>query len=356
MSDHSGPKRVLGIDLSDKKFDACLLDLEGEIARRSSEALTFAGLRKVLDCDEPLLVILEAGTHSGWVSRFSEAHGHETLVANPRRLPLIYMSSKKNDRNDAENLARLGHLQPSLLSPIEHRGEQAQADLSVVRSRDLLVRSRASLVGHVRCVVKSFGERIPSCSTATFHKVAPDSIPDVLAAALLPMVNMIALLTKQIQGFDRAIEKLCEVSYKEETDRVRQVTGVGSLTALAFVLLLEDPSRFKNSRAVGCYLGLTPKQDQSGESRKQLRITKQGDALLRRLLVGSAHYILGPFGPDCDLRRWGEALMKRGGGNAKKRAVVAVARRLSVLLHSLWKTGEEYDPLLQSRRADGRAA
>ena len=128
------------------------------------------------------------------------------------------------------------------------------------------------------------------------------------------------------------------------------------MTALAFILVLEDHRRFAKSRAVGSYLGLTPKQDDSGETRKQLRITKQGDQLLRRLLVGSAQYILGPFGPDCDLRRWGKQLATRGGRNAKKRAATAVARRLAVLLHSLWKSGEVYDPLRQASRRDRREA
>lgn len=352
-----GSKRFLGIDLSDKKFDWCLIDSSGEVVGRGREALTEGGLGRILKQDEEFMVVLEVGTHSRWVSAFSRGCGHQTVVANPRELPLIYRSSKKNDQNDAEKLARIARLDRELLSPIEHRSQDAQADLMVIRSRDLLVRSRASLVTHVRGVMKSFGQRLPSCSTATFHKVALEEIPDQLVPALVPVIDAITTLTGQIRDMDRAIEKLCEVNYPQETGRVRQVAGVGALTALAYVLLLEDPTRFKNSRAVGSFLGLTPRQDESGESRKQLSITKEGDTLLRRLLVGSAHYILGPFGPDCDLRAWGLRLAERGGTNAKKRAVVAVARRLAVLLHSLWKTGREYDPFLQAKRSgEGQAA
>jgi transposase len=143
------------------------------------------------------------------------------------------------------------------------------------------------------------------------------------------------------------IEQLCQEHYPE-THHLRQVSGVGPITALAYVLTLDDPDRFRKSREVAPALGLVPKRDQSGDRDPQLRITKTGDSYLRRLLVGSAQYILGPFGPDCDLRRWGLKLAQRGGKNAKKRAVVAVARKLAVLLHHLWVTGEVYDPFYHS--------
>ena len=131
---------------------------------------------------------------------------------------------------------------------------------------------------------------------------------------------------------------------------MRQVEGIGPLTALTFVLTLEDPYRFEKSRSVGAYLGLVPATDQSGDRDPQKRISKEGDEMLRKLLVGSAHYILGPFGSDSDLRRHGEKIASRGGKNAKKRAAVAVARKLSVLLHSLWVSGEVYDPLHNAHR------
>ena len=166
-----------------------------------------------------------------------------------------------------------------------------------------------------------------------------------------PLLEEIGSLTARIRAFDKVIEELCAEKYPE-TEIVRQVTGVGPLTALAFVLAIEDPSRFARSRTVGAYFGLVPKQRDSGDQEPQLRIAKTGDEHVRRLLVGSAQYILGPFGPDCDLRRFGLALAARGGKNAKKRAAVAVARKLAVLLHRLWVTGAEYEPL---RQADRRA-
>ena len=197
------------------------------------------------------------------------------------------------------------------------------------------------MVGHVRSVVKNMGERLAPSSAASFgHKA---KIPEALNEALKPMLEMIRELTKKIRAYDLMIKNAATEKYPE-TERLSQVGGVGPLTALAYVLTLEEPERFAKSRMVGPYLGLVPRLDQSGQIDKQLRITKHGDGYLRRLLVGSAHYILGPFGPDCDLRTFGLKLMQRGGKNAKKRAVVAVARKLAVLLHALWRSGQQYEP------------
>ena len=286
---------------------------------------------------------LEVGSHSRWASQLLEGLGHEVLVANARKVRAIYANPRKGDRNDAETLARLARLDPALLSPIRHRSAQAQADLAILRSRDALVRSRTLLINHVRGMVKSFGARLPSCSAECFPSRVVAWLPEALAPTVSPVLETITGLTRQIRSYDRQIEDLCQTRYPQ-TQALCPIGGVGALTALAFVLTLEDPGRFAKSRHVGPALGLVPRRDQSGSHDPQLRITKTGDAFLRRLLVGSAQYILGPFGPDCDLRRWGLALAERGGKNAKKRAVVAVARKLAILLHHLWITGEAYDP------------
>ncbi|MGH8574296.1 MAG: IS110 family transposase, partial [Gammaproteobacteria bacterium] len=261
-----------------------------------------------------------------------------------RQLRLIYGSDRKSDRVDAETLARLGRLDPALLKPIHHRGAEAQADLAQLRARDALVRTRTLLINHVRGAVKAWGARLPASSAPAFATRAAAAIPAVLEPALGPLVALIAALTQEIRGMERQLERVASERYPETT-RLRQPSGVGLLTALCYVLTLEDPGRFRHSRAVGPYLGLCPRRDQSGGRDAQWRITKRGDAMLRRLLVSGAQYILGPFGPDTDLRRWGLRLAARGGKNAKKRAVVAVARKLATLLHRLWVSGAVYQPL-----------
>jgi transposase len=294
-------------------------------------------------------IAIEAGTHSPWVSRLLEECGHEVLVANARKLRLIYANKRKTDEMDAENLARLARVDPKLLYPLKHRGQECQAHMAIVRSREALVGTRTQLVNHVRGTVKSFGGRLPKCPARSFHKRASEHIPEALLAALGPILEQIGSLTERIRQYDRQLEAISKEHYPE-TDLLRRVEGIGPLTALTFVLTLEDPHRFEKSRSVGAYLGLVPATDRSGDSDPQKRISKEGDQMLRKLLVSSAHYILGPFGSDSDLRRHGEKIASRGGKNSKKRAAVAVARKLSVLLHRLWVTGEIYDPLYNTRR------
>ena len=338
----------IGIDLGDKHSFVTILDSEGELVEETRLPTTRTAFQRKFSSIPACRIATEVGTHSRWVSHLLKDLGHDVLVANARKLRAIYHNPRKDDRTDAETLARLARLDPNLLSPIRHRSPQAQADLAILRSRYALVRSRTLLINHVRGVVKSSGARLPSCSADCFtQKVSPD-IPEPLQPALMPILDTIAALTQQIHSYDRQIQELCKERYPE-TLLLQRISGVGPLTSLAFILTLENPNRFHKSREVGPALGLVPRSDQSGDHDPQLRITKTGNAFLRQLLVGSAQYILGPFGPDCDLRRWGLQLADRGGKNAKKRAVVAVARKLAILLHHLWKTGEVYDPFFLSR-------
>lgn len=344
-------RMVAGLDLGDRFSRFCMLDPEGEVIEEGRIATTRSALRSRFESADPMLVVFEVGTHSAWVDRLLRSSGHRTIVANAGQVALIYRNQRKHDRKDARSLAELGQFNPRLLHPIQHREEDTQAVRGLIRSRDALVRSRTQLVNHVRGVIKSAGRRLPSCSTQSFPgKVAP-LIPPSMQRSLHPMLVIIARLTRQIRRFDREVERISAEKYPE-TELLRQVPGVGPLTALWFVLTIEDPSRFSSSRWVGPYLGLVPKLDQSGQQDPQLGITRAGDTLARKLLVGAAQYILGPFGPDTDLRRWGLKLAERGGKNAKKRAVVAVARKLAVLLHRLWVTGEVYEPLRKAKQQE----
>jgi transposase len=348
------PKMTAGLDLGDRYSYLCLIDTaSGEVMEEGRLPTTPEALKRRFASEQRLRIAIEAGTHSPWVSRLLEECGHEALVANARKLRLIYSNKRKTDEVDAENLARLARLDPKLLYPVAHRGEDSQAHMAIVRSRQALVGCRTQLVNHVRGAVKSFGARLPKGPARSFHKRAPEHIPEALSPALGPIVEQIGSLTERIRDYDRRLETIAKERYPE-TELLRQVEGIGPLTALTFVLTLEDPYRFEKSRSVGAYLGLVPARDQSGDRDPQKRISKEGDEMLRKLLVGSAHYVLGPFGSDSDLRRHGEKIASRGGKNAKKRAAVAVARKLSVLLHSLWISGEIYDPLRNAHRRERR--
>jgi transposase len=340
---------TVGMDMGDKNHVICVLDNDGEVLTRDTVVNTGKAVRNYFEQMKPCRVAMEAGTHSGWVSRILEELGFEVLVGNPRKLRAIWDSDQKSDSKDAELLARIARLDPRLLHPIHHRGQKAQTDLAVIKSRDMVVKVRCTLITHARGMVKSIGQRISTCGAEAFHLRLLEQMPLELRPALEPVMKSIEDLTLRIRHYDKLIEMLCAEKYPE-TKKLRAINGVGPVTSLAYVLTLEESSRFDISRAVGPFLGLTPKRDQSGQVDKQLHITKAGDAYMRRLLVGSAQYILGVFGQDCDLRRFGLKLAARGGKNAKRRAVVAVARKLAVLLHHLWKSDTAYDPLFTENR------
>jgi transposase len=290
----------------------------------------------------PCRVVMEAGTHSRWVSEIITQHRHEVYVADPRSLAMIYKAKDKSDANDAERLARIGRADPWLLSPIQHRGVQAQTDLSLIRARDVLVRARTLVVNAARGLAKSLGERLPKCSAQSFHKQT-SRVPPELAEAIGPLMMQAGQLTARIRAYDKQVIKLADEKYPG-TKFLQKIAGVGPVTSLAFVLTLEDPHRYKNGRTVGAYLGLVPRKDQSGSSDKQLHITKSGNGYMRRVLVTSAQYILRRSSAPCDLQRWGMAIANRGGKNAKKRAVVAVARKLASTMFHLWRDQVDYDP------------
>jgi transposase len=346
------PKVTAGLDIGDKYSYLCLIDTDsGEVIEEGRLRTNPEAFRRRFAFEEaPMRIAIEAGTHSPWASRVLEECGHEVLVANARKTRLIYANKGKTDEVDAENLARLARVDPKLLYPLKHRGEESQAHMAIIRSRQALIGCRTQLVNHVRGAVKSFGARLPKCPARSFHKRAAEHIPEALRPALGPILETSGSLTERIRDYERQLETIAKDHYPHETDLLRQVEGVGMLTALTFILTLEDPYRFEKSRSVGAYLGLVPARDQSGERDPQKRISKEGDEMLRKLLVGSAHYILGPFGKDSDLRRHRQKIASRGGKNAKKRAAVAVARKLSVLLHRLWVTAEVYDPLHNTHR------
>jgi transposase len=340
-------KLTVGLDLGDRSSRYCILNEAGEKASEDQLPTTMAGLDSLFAKMAPSRIALEVGTHSPWVSRQLAAMGHEVIVANPRKVRLITQSVKKNDRMDAEQLARLARVDPQLLAPIRHRGPEAQGDLAVIRARAELVDCRTALINTARGLAKPMGERLKSCDADDVKESLADGLREATQNAIRPLLKSVEAITQQIGAYDKKIQEI-EKRYPE-AKVLKQVNGVGTLIALTFILTLEDAERFAHSRDVGPYLGLTRKLRDSGESQPELGISKAGDMLLRRLLVQAAHCILRDGAPDSDLRVWGLTKVQAGAGKKgskrrKKKAAVAVARKLAVLLHRLWATGEVYDP------------
>ena len=346
--------KTIGCDISDRDTHICVLDNDGQIVLRKKIKTTQKALNAFFGKIKPCTVVIEVGTHSRWISELLKSKKHNTIIANPRMLKLIYNSKYKDDRMDAEKLARVARVDPKLLGPIEHRGQEQQLHLLQIKARDQSVQQRTATINAIRGWIKSFGFKLPQGGDANhFHKKVQQflqqEVQDRAQADLLkqlqpilhPMIDLLELTTQAILLYDKRIEEIAKAHYPV-VHKLRQIDSVGPITALAFVLSIEKPERFKKARDVGAYLGLVPRRFESGQTKQNCGITKAGDRSLRCLLVNCAQRILGPHGKDCDLKRFGERLAERAG---KKKAVVAVARKLAVLMLSLWKSGQAYQPL-----------
>src|SRR5437588_9027939 len=337
----SQSKLTVGLDLGDRTSWYCVLDEAGRVLLEQRVSTTPKALREGFGGMLRSRVALETGIHSPWVSRLLSEVGHEVIVAHARKVRLIGESRKKDDRLDAQTLARLARIDPQLLCPVKHRSAKAQADLTVIRARAGLVRARTALVNTARGLAKSYGERLRGCNVRNMNPEKAEGLSLELQTALEPLLAGIESLSERICEYNERIEHLAQERYPQVA-LLKQVKGVGTLIALTFLLTLEDAHRFRKSRDVGCYLGLQPGRRNSGQSEPQMHISKQGDPYLRTLLVQGAQHILGPFGADSDLRLWGLKLAERGGRNGKKRAIIAVApeaRRFATSVGGEWRRG-----------------
>lgn len=336
---------VAGIDLGDRKSDVCVYQ-QGAILARFQFPMTIEGLRAAFAGKGYSRIAMEAGAQSPWVTRELRELGYEPLVANTRKLKAITANERKSDQNDALMLARLAAADPSLLHPIHHRSAERADAMAVLKARDCAVTGRARIIHAIRSLSKAMGFRFKRTTAEGFAR-QEGTTPDALRPAVTPLFALLRTFNDQVKAYDQQLEVMAERDFPE-TRHLLQVHGVGPVTALAFVLVIEDPTRFRSGRTAAAFLGLVPRRDQSGSCDRQLGISKTGNGFVRRLLVQCAQFILGAHGQDCDLRRWGHKLAERGGKKAKKRAIVAVARRLAVLLFRLWKREETWLPLFNA--------
>jgi len=335
-----------GIDLHQTYSEICIIDDEGEVMERSRVRTSKPGLTRFFGRRERMRIAIEAGGSSPWVSRLLGELGHEVVVCSPRRVRLIAESTLKNDAIDAEVLARLLRMDPAFLKPVRHRSERAQLLRSNLLVRRSLVEARTGWINTVRGLLRSFGYTVPGKAPGTFVvRVRRVELPVELRRVIEPLLNQLEQVSGEIGRCDGELAELAREL--PEVERLRQVPGVGPITALYFVLTIDDPHRFRRSRDVAAYFGLRPSMRSSGGVSHYGRITKEGDPEMRRLLVQAAHAMMLTRA-DCSLKRWAEGLKQRRGAG---KAAVALARKLAVLLHHLWVSGEEFEAFPKSLAA-----
>ena len=242
----SRPAKVVGLDLGDRYSHYCVVSGAGEVMEEGRIQTDAAALKKHFGAEPRMRIALEAGTHSGWVSRMLKSYGHQVIVANPRKMPTLTASKSKNDRNDAEQLARMAAFDPELLHPIEHRSAERQQDLNLIHTRSVLVRARTMLINSARGLVKSAGGRLPACSSEAFSEKVPAGVPPALKAACTPLLKQIAQINQTIAAMDKQIDGL-DKKYPEIAV-LRTAPGVGPVVAACYVLTLDSPQTMPTNR------------------------------------------------------------------------------------------------------------
>jgi transposase len=332
-----------GIDLHQNETEICVLDDSGAFVERARVKTSRETLRRRFDGLAPMKVAMEAGGSSPWVARLIESMGHDVVVCAPRRVRLIAESTMKTDEIDAEVLARLVRVDEGFLGRVTHRSESAQLQRGLMTARTALVSARSKWVHSARGILRSFGFRVPGGHTSRFHlRCAKVEMPDDLRAVVQPLLNQVEQVSAEIQAIEERLKSIAEAN--PIVQHLQKVPGVGTIVALYFVASIDDPDRFQRSRDVAAFFGLRPSLRGSGEICHYGRITKEGDPEMRRLLIQAAHGMINSR-KRCALQQWALNIAARRG---KKKALVALARKLAVLLHHLWATGEVFQPFPQT--------
>ena len=349
---------TIGMDVSDRTTKICVMTKaeggERRIVVETTCATTKAGFEEALSkFDRSWPVVFETGTHCRWMDRLFKEMGFKTIVGNPGKIPSITKSNTKNDRNDARELARLAIADPAMLHPVFLRDEVYQQMLRFHHARNVLLSQRTQTINQIRGFAKSMGYRIECSSTEKFHELSKADWPRELEECAWPLMGVLKTVNLKIKAYDRLIERLAErPEFKPMVERVRVVYGVGVIGSTVFVAAIGGrPDRFDHTRDIGAYLGMIPKQDQSGDDDKQLHITHAGADIVRATLVECAGVVMMSNAKDTDLKLKGLRIAMHGGGIAKKKAKVAVARALAVTMLALLKDPErEYVPLSEEGR------
>jgi transposase len=350
---------TIGMDVSDRKIQVCVMAKSGvnpKIVKEATIPTTKEGLQKFLSThDKNSPVVFETGTHSRWMNETAERMGFKVSVANPCRLKMITESKTKNDINDARMLARIALSDPGLLHPVKLRDAEHQKMLNLHEMRNLLVKQRTAAIVQMRSIAKSMGFRIPKTSTNYFHKLDRSSWPKDFSDIAWPMMKNLEQLDITIKTYEKQIRELAETpTFKAQVDRLKEIHYVGLYAATGFVAITGgNMDRFEKPRDIGPWLGLSPKQDQSGDIDKQCHITKAGSPFMRRLLVECAQMILRDGAIETNLKIKGMRICARGAKIAKRKAITAVARSLAVLMAAMLKKMDApYVPLSETKERE----
>lgn len=347
---------TIGLDLGNTFNKAVGLDAGGRVLFQEDLRNDPEAMEAFFNAHPGATVGMETGTHCRWIAALAAACGCEPVVGNARQLRLVFKSSRKNDWKDALKIAQICRADKSLFHPVTLRDDEHHRLYQLVRQRALLVGQRTQLVNAVRGFCKAGGVRLPKCDARSFASRAASLLPEGTRRDLKPLLDALAGLAAQIAAADAILEEYLDKHFPRESALLQTVPCVGPVTGAAFIALVPDPHRFRSAREAGPYFGLVPKQDQSGETDRPCEITREGNMLMRTMLVNVANLILRDAAPDTALKRFGLRLCGRGGGKvARRKAKVALARKLAVVMLAMLRSGEPFRMAEAAPQPDGAA-
>ncbi len=334
---------TIGMDLGNRKHTVCAIDGAGEVLWRKKVTNTPEALKPFFEENAGATVAMETGLCCRWISALAKRCGCEVLVGNARKLAPIWQSMQKSDENDAFMIAKLARFDRGLFHPVSLRDDERHEMVQILELREVAVSQRTQAVNSVRGLCKAMGVFIPDCDATRFHKVAKDAIPRDLAWKFMPMLRQLKETAETIRRYDAMLKRYASDHFGEEVALASTIPGIGPVTSCAFVALVGDAKRFGKARDAGVYFGLTPARDQSGDRDAPKRVTKAGSKMMRRLLVTAANYVMRTSSPDTAIKRHGMRICARGGKIAKRKAKVAIARKLAVVMLAMLKSGKPYE-------------
>ena len=337
---------TIGMDLGNRKHTVCAINGAGELLWRTEVINTPEALKPFFEENAGATVAMETGLCCRWISALAKRCGCEVLVGNARKLAPIWQSMQKSDENDAFMIAKLARFDRGLFHPVSLRDDERHEMVQILELREVAVSQRTQAVNSIRGLCKAMGVFIPDCDATRFHKVAKDAIPRDLSWKFLPMLRQLKETAETIRQYDAMLKRYASGHFGEEVALASSIPGIGPVTSCAFVALVGDAKRFGKARDAGVYFGLTPARDQSGDRDAPKRVTKAGSKMMRRLLVTAANYVMRTSSPDTAIKRHGMRICARGGKIAKRKAKVAIARKLAVVMLAMLRSGRPYEDRL----------
>lgn len=335
-------KHFIGLDISMKETSVCIIDNEGKIIKETTVKTEPKDIAKYIKSTKLMIntVALESGNLSHWLVRELKKLNVPIICVDARHIAAILSTTiNKTDKNDARGIAQA--VRCNMYREVHAKSTDAVDKNTHLVARRLIVDQRTNLTNAIRGILKAYGIKISANATtnAFFENVQVliSELEEDVQISIKELLNTAEILHNQVKRFNKMIIKLSKDD--KEVKRLQTVPGIGPITAISFKAEIDDPYRFKKSRLVGAYLGMTPKQYSSGETSKQGRISKCGSKELRHLLMEAGFVVLTRSQKWSRLKIWGLRLMKKSG---IKKAALAVGRKLAVIMHRMLVTGEDF--------------